>query len=746
MAIIKSSPITFLDYTDSRKLEVYISSNLPNTQIYNPNNKTYSPDWQTTNLVLSSTVFLDSTDITNDSKVSFQWYKQINTSKTSLNRTSKSLTRTTNEMSGSTTIITYICRVLYDNNLTAEARIVFTRSDTGIDGQSITIKGTATSVSQVSDTDNYTITYNGALVSDARIGDAYVYNGDLYMCSEVIDGIDYFVNVGNIQGPKGDKGDPGDDAKSISLTSSSQIFKVDQEGNVSPSIITVQGQVTNTTVSIWSYSVDGITFTSTAPPGVSRDGNTVTIDGNKISSNTIVIKTSDGIYSDSYTIYKVYDGVDGEPGSNGQSASMAFLTNENVTFSADAQGQIASTNITSNIVAYNGITKALPVVGTITNIPDGMTITSSTNETTKEVILTIDITDNATLGSAQSNNGTISIPITSPVNTYLYLNWSKVNTGVPGTNGADAVVFQIYSENGYVLSKDVPSITLKTFAYNGDVPIEAGANYQWYQIIDGAQNSIPSYVLATVYNSNEKYYSDSLGTVANPQPTTQDEISNGTYYIYSASSNMSYLEISHTDVSFSCSYMCKMEFNGVEYVSVVTVDDKNDTNMIFTSKPSSYMAGDIWVVGEDYQPGDIEVGTVLRAEHTNDTYADSDWVTATKYDEQLQSLQEDIDQYNQYFSFDLQNGLRVSARDADGNQSKFSTTLSNTQLAFNEGDEAIAYISGNKMHIKEAEVESPLTVTGKYSGETMLQAPIINLGNFSLVVENNGSLSIVSNL
>lgn len=740
---VKSTTITFLDYTDSRKLEVYISSNHPTVQIYNPNNKTYSPDWSDTNLILSATVFLDSTDITDDPKVSVSWYKQIDTSEPNLIITSKSLTRSTNEMSGTTTIITYICKVSYDNNLKAEARIVFNRSDTGINGQSITIKGTATSVSQVTGTDNYTITYNGTLVSDAQIGDAYIYNGDLYMCSEVIDGVDYFVNVGNIQGPKGDK---GDDAKSISLTSSSQIFKVDQEGNVSPSIITVQAQVIKTTVSMWSYSIDGITFTSTAPPGVSRKGNRVTIDGNKISSNTIVIKASDGIYSDSYTIYKVYDGVDGEPGSNGQSASMAFLTNENVTFSADAQGQIASTNITSNIVAYNGTTKELPVVGTITNIPDGMTITSSTNETTKEVILTIDITDNATLGSAQNNNGTISIPITSPVNTYLYLNWSKVNTGVPGTNGADAVVFQIYSENGYVLSKDVPSITLKTFAYNGDVPIEAGANYQWYQIIDGAQNSIPSYVLATVYNSNEKYYLDSLGTVANPQPTTQDEISNGTYYIYSASSNISYLEISHTDVSFSCSYMCKMEFNGVEYVSVVTVDDKNDTNMIFTSKPSSCMAGDIWVVGEDYQPGDIEVGTVLRAEHTNDTYADSDWVTATKYDEQLQNLQEDINQYNRHFSFDPQNGLRVSARDADGNQSKFSTTLSNTQIAFNEGDEAIAYISGNKMHIKEAEVESPLTVTGKYSGETMLQAPIINLGNFSLVVENNGSLSIVSNL
>ena len=740
---VKSTTITFLDYTDSRKLEVYISSNHPTVQIYNPNNKTYSPDWSDTNLILSATVFLDSTDITDDPKVSVSWYKQIDTSEPNLIITSKSLTRSTNEMSGTTTIITYICKVSYDNNLKAEARIVFNRSDTGTNGQSITIKGTATSVSQVTGTDNYTITYNGTLVSDAQIGDAYIYNGDLYMCSEVIDGVDYFVNVGNIQGPKGDK---GDDAKSISLTSSSQIFKVDQKGNVSPSIITVQAQVIKTTVSMWSYSIDGITFTSTAPPVVSRDGNTVTIDGNKISSNTIVIKASDGTYSDSYTIYKVYDGVDGEPGSNGQSASMAFLTNENVTFSADAQGQIASTNITSNIVAYNGTTKELPVVGTITNIPDGMTITSNTNETTKEVVLTIDISDNATLGSAQSNNGTISIPITSPVNTYLYLNWSKVNTGVPGTNGADAVVFQIYSENGYVLSKDVPSITLKTFAYNGDIPIEAGANYQWYQVIDGEQSPIPSYILATTYDSNEKYYSDSLGTVADPQPTTQDEISNGAYYIYFTSSNMSYLEISHTDASFSCSYMCKMEFNGVEYVSVITVDDKNDTNIIFTSKPSSYMAGDIWVVGEDYQPGDIEVGMVLRAEHTNNTYADSDWVTATKYDEQLKNLQEDIDQYNQYFSFDSQNGLRVSARDTDGNQSKFSTTLSNTQLAFNEGDEAIAYISGNKMHIKEAEVESPLTVTGKYSGETMLQAPIINLGNFSLVVENNGSLSIVSNL
>ena len=88
----------------------------------------------------------------------------------------------------------------------------------------------------------------------------------------------------------------------------------------------------------------------------------------------------------------------------------------------------------------------------------------------------------------------------------------------------------------------------------------------------------------------------------------------------------------------------------------------------------------------------------------------------------------------------------ISAKDENGVQSKFSTSFSNERLSFNYEDEAIAYIGSSKMHIKEAEIESSLTVTGQYSGSTMLQTPTINLGNFSLIVESNGSLSIVSNL
>jgi hypothetical protein len=192
--------------------------------------------------------------------------------------------------------------------------------------------------------------------------------------------------------------------------------------------------------------------------------------------------------------------------------------------------------------------------------------------------------------------------------------------------------------------------------------------------------------------------------------------------------------------------MCEMTFNGVSYVDVVTVDDKNDTNIIYTSKPDSYSSGDVWVVGTDYIPPQFEIGTVLKAQYSNDAYSDADWILATKYDEKLSALATDVGNYKQYISLDVNKGIKMTAIDQNGNASKFSTTLSNTQLSFNEDDEAVAYINNHTMHITEAEIVSPLTITGEYSGSTMLQPPVLNIGNFSLIVENNGSLSIVSNI
>jgi hypothetical protein len=261
---------------------------------------------------------------------------------------------------------------------------------------------------------------------------------------------------------------------------------------------------------------------------------------------------------------------------------------------------------------------------------------------------------------------------------------SDGEVGPIGPTGDDAVTFQIYSSNGYALSTSVPTITLQTFAYIGDVEITAGATFQWYR-------------------------------------------HNGTDWVAISGATNSYLNVSRDDVSFSNNYRCIMQFNNTEYVGVVTIDDKNDENRVFASKPTTYFAGDLWIVGTDYIPSSFTLGTMLRAEHTNSSYADSDWVAATKYDDEIDRLTKTVGEYEQYFSVDSTNGLKVGDASINDNLLK------------------VDRIETTSVNAREIKVESPLTVTGKYSGSTMLQAPILNLGNFSLVIESNGSLSVVAN-
>ena len=1221
MKTFQSTPITFIDQTDSRKLEVYIKSNLPTVQIYNSNTGAYTPDWREgEKLTLTTDVFLDSRMMTTAeySGTLIKWYIDEVSDDTEIttNRNLRALQITTNELE-TAPIITYICEATYQS-IVASMRLTFARVDTGKDGEkgddgtSIKILGTADSVALVPETNYYTIVYSEGAIVAAALGDAYVYGGELYVCS-VLDGEgtnDYFVNVGPIQGQK------GEDAKSIVLSGNSQLFRVSKTNAVTPSTITVVAQTSNTTVTSWSYSINGgQTFLSTTPSGVVRDGNIVTITGTTLTTNSLVIKASDGTIDDVFTVYKTYDGTDGKPGDPGSPAPLAFLTNENISFAANENGQVSLTTFTTNVVAYVGTTKETPVLGTITGLPSGMTVGTPVT-TLNEIILTFSIANNSTLGANTSNSGTIIIPVTSPVSTNLKLSWSKINTGhtgvgiksttvtygisdssttqptewqstiptvaegkylwtrtiidytdeskpdtvtyiyakqgekgnpgnpgssvtvssiqyqegtsattvptgtwsnavvavadgrylwtkttfsddkiaygvakqgsagtaaslvditpsamyfksttgstgtfepqyiylyprfqnatysnwqysldggttwseatganglsigtynsvanslriargstlytssitsisfkcnstttgvydtvsiakiydvvdlqiggrnwitnsgymktidgwkqyhanypvtdiaiedndvygtvltatgtaeisrlrignyipflekfnrtlmfsmvykadnlgavyvggkysesdssgeygsftgttvktqdlgngftymeskitispnantrsffiyiytgiqtvkvvhckleegdtvtdwspapedlieeasnvnvmlsneshffeataggVPtetsvtldvigykgsirsattvgtilgkpsagmavtilsngtidtkikiditsaltsdiadygaltipitvngqvinkifnwtkakagdvGASGSDAVTFQVYSNNGYALSTSVPTLTLQTFAYIGDIEIQAGATYQWYR-------------------------------------------NNDTDWVAVSGATNSYFNVSRDDVSFSNNYMCKMQFNGTEYVGVVTIDDKNDENKVFASKPSNYFAGDLWIVGTDYAPSGFTVGTMLRAEHTNSTYADSDWVAATKYDEEIGDLRDTVDSYKQYFSIDSTNGLRVG-----------DASINNNTLTVDR-------IETTTIEAKEIEVESPLTVTGKYSGSTMQQAPIINIGNFSIVVESNGSLSIVAN-
>lgn len=401
-----------------------------------------------------------------------------------------------------------------------------------------------------------------------------------------------------------------------------------------------------------------------------------------------------------WSLFKGSDGV------NGQTYYV------HIRYSANADGSSMTAAPQSN-TQYMGTCSTTSSTAPTTNtsytwaLIKGSTGANGANGTSYYVHIRYKETEESTILLTTPSNymgvysGTSSTAPTT-INSYTWYN-TKGDVGAPGEA---AVTFQVYSENGYVLSKDTQRITLQTFAYVGDTKITADATYQWYTVSNGVDTAIAG--------ATEPSY-----------------------------------DVVHSDIEFRNVYKCVMLFNGIEYVGLATIEDKNDLVTTFTTKPTSYSAGDIWVVGTDISESDMPVdgayGEILKAEHANTTYSKDDWIPATRYDKLLKELKENVDEYNQFFSFDSNTGLNIKAVDGNGNASQFSTTLSNDRLSFNQSNEAIAYISGSKMHIKEAEIISPLTVTGKYSGSTMQQAPTINLGGFSLVIESNGSLSIISN-
>ena len=63
---------TIIDYNDALTLTGYIGSNLAKTQMYNPDNGSYTPDWKTKNLVLTPSLYVIGT--TADQIASFRRY------------------------------------------------------------------------------------------------------------------------------------------------------------------------------------------------------------------------------------------------------------------------------------------------------------------------------------------------------------------------------------------------------------------------------------------------------------------------------------------------------------------------------------------------------------------------------------------------------------------------------------------------------------------------------------------------
>ena len=330
----------------------------------------------------------------------------------------------------------------------------------------------------------------------------------------------------------------GENARSAWIAGE-QVFKyASGSSSASPAQITLTANLQNVTMGKWQYKTGAGEWadypttsdnaTITAPTLIVKPDHAIWAGD----SATLRITTSDPNVGDTTSIYKVSDGADGSAGAAGQSASIAFLSNENVTFAANAGGQVAATTVTCSVVAYTGTTKVTPTVGAVSGAPEGMTVSKGA-AAGNEIPINIAIAANATLGGAGARQGALSVPVTSPVNTTLTIHWSKVNTGAAGAAGQSAVVFSLYAPNGTVFVNGEGSLTIQTSAYSGSTPIASGATYAWAKYASGSWTAI----------------SGQTG---------------------------SSLTVAGSEVKGTASYRCIMTYGGKTYQDIITLIDKTD--------------------------------------------------------------------------------------------------------------------------------------------------------------------------
>ena len=419
MAIIATGSKTIIDLSDGKSLSAYLGSNQPRTQIYDVNAAAYAPDWTTTagKLVITPVVYANQTAIAlTNTALSITWKRREGSA-------SEAALTTGETVSGNIlTVSANKLASITSGLLTYIAYVTYTDPDTGLP-----INATAD------------ITF--ALVKT------------------------------------------GENAKSAWI-SGEQVFKYTAAGAVSPAQITMTANLQNVTMGKWQYKNSSGTWTDypTTSDNASITGTTLIVKPTHAvfvgETATLRITTSDSSIGDTTSIYKVSDGAAGATGGTGAAAVVAFLTNENITFAGNSSGQVAATSVTCNVVAYKGTSKVTPTVGTISGAVTGMTVTKG-SATSNEIPITIAISANATLGGSGQQQGKLSVPITSPVNTTLTINWSKVNTGATGTAGKNAVVFSVISPDGTVFKNGEGLLTLQAIGYEGASMIESGASYMW---------------------------------------------------------------------------------------------------------------------------------------------------------------------------------------------------------------------------------------------------------------------------
>ena len=535
MAIIATGSKTIIDLSDGKSLSCYLGANQPRTQIHDVNGNTYNPDWTT-----------------NAGKLVITPVVYANQTAIALNNNALTITWKRKEGSGSETALA-AGETVSGNILTVSQNKM----------ASIT-SGLLTYIAYVAYADPDTgLTINAtADISFALIS-------------------------------------TGENAKSAWI-SGEQVFKYTSAGAVSPAQITLTANLQNVTMGKWQYKKSSGTWAdypttadnanSTSPTLVVKPTHAIWVG----ETATLRVTTSDASIGDTTSIYKVQDG---SPGGQGTDASIVFLTNENITYAGTKDGKVAANTKTCNVVAYTGTTKVTPTVGTPTGMPTGMTITVGT-AVNDEVPLTIAVAANSTLGAAGQLNGVVNVPITSPVETTLQIQWSKVNTGA---TGAGTYVLTLYAPGGTVftngLANDTDEITINAQYFYGttDYTANTKAQFLWQKYESGEWVTVKAEATGANGNTLTVHAADVVGSASY---RCRARYNSGSVYCYDTITIIDKTDNYQADIDSTAGdvfkntvgqtcLICRLWQNGAE------VDPLKSTTYSATA-PSSPAAGDFY--------------------------------------------------------------------------------------------------------------------------------------------------------
>ena len=256
----------------------------------------------------------------------------------------------------------------------------------------------------------------------------------------------------------------------IVLSATTQMFTRENAlAEWTPSSITVTANCSLCELTGWKYSIDnGTSFIDavSGSNGLTIGSNTITIANDSDlfndTKNVIIKAITDSGVSDSITISQTGD----------TDMIYVLLSNENHTFVASSDGKAIPTSIDIEVMGYKGNYEAPVTIGSISNIPTGMSVSISGN------IITISVDNTFT-----KLNGTLTIPITcegiSFKKTFSY------SLSVSGGRGVSTV------DNYYLASSLKKGVTVDTEGWSLEVPeLTSDLPYLWnYEVTTFTDNS-----------------------------------------------------------------------------------------------------------------------------------------------------------------------------------------------------------------------------------------------------------------